>query len=654
MPPEQRIAAFLARARTRIAIIESALAAAVVCLAGAAWMFLRGWTGASRFEVAVTAAGLAIAIALVAAARIRRRTASSVVETRTPHFHNTLVTAEQLLRGEIAVKPGIRDLVLHDTAARTAGASLATLLPARVPVAMATLAAIACGGAMVFALSRGAAPETATAEVASPSAVNAGAGDVEVHVTPPAYTGLQQQRTSNPDRIEAVEGSRIVLRLNGTPQPAVVATDQTYLAAAEGRVLIPLSITPDRSPVVRITDPAGDLFLPPGARDIPVRVTATDDFGLISLALAYTKVSGSGETFSFVEGTLPLAISKADGTSWSATATIRTAALGLSEGDTLVYRAVARDAHPSRGAAESDALVVEIVSASEASAEGFSIDDQRDKYALSQQMVILKTERLIASRRSMTPEQIIETAAMIGAEQRQVRAEFVFMMGGEVEDEEVEAEHAHELEEGREQNEGRRDLLAAIRSMSDAAALLMRPDVDQALVLEKRALASLQRALVRSRYILRVFAPRERIDDARRLTGDRADAASWSREPRTVPPSPAAGALRGALLRLSLHARASSSDDVAAGAFTGIAQPLLPFLSASRALQTAVEQLAKAERARRGDTQAIARALDEAALAIDAALEAEARASAAPLPGAVVSGRVRSALADQLRAGGGR
>ncbi len=53
-----------------------------------------------------------------------------------------------------------------------------------------------------------------------------------------------------------------------------------------------------------------------------------------------------------------------------------------------------------------------------------------------------------------------------------VKAEFVFMTGGEVEDEVAEAEAGHELAEGRGENQSQVDLLAAIREMSRAEARL--------------------------------------------------------------------------------------------------------------------------------------------------------------------------------------
>lgn len=643
MPPEARVASFLATARRRVAAIEIARAVAIACAAGAGWILLRGWQRAPAVEILVTGALVLLAAMLTSAVRLRSRPPAPVVERRTDAFHNALITSAQMLRGEVHARPDIRALVLGDTAARAERVDLGVILPIRNALGTSLLGVAALSAAVTFGVTRSGAVEASTFAPTGRAGA-AGAARVSVRLTPPAYTALKAQQLDNPDRVETVEGSRVVLSIDGREALDVRAATQTYLQS--GEILIPMTVTPDRAPDVRIAAPARDLFLADTSRDIPVRATASDDFGVTSLTLAYTKVSGSGETFDFVEGTLPLSLSRASGRELSGTATFQLAALGLSAGDMLVYRAIARDAHPTRGPAESDAYVIEMVSPSEALAEGFSIDDQRDTYALSQQMVILKTERLVAARRGMTPEAVAEEAARIGAEQRQVRAEFVFMMGGEIEDEEVEAEQSHELSEGREQNEGRRDLIAAIRSMSDAAALLLRPDLDQALAAEKRALAALQRALTRSRYILRVLSTRERIDDTRRLTGDRSTAPGWRRDLAAAEPPPEVRLLRDAIRDLGLLARKDAYDDRDRAAITSLATRLLAS-GRAEALRGAVDPLTAAARAR--NPRDAAALLDRAALALDAALETSTSGLNAPPPAA--SPRVRSALADRLRAG---
>ena len=130
-----------------------------------------------------------------------------------------------------------------------------------------------------------------------------------------------------------------------------------------------------------------------------------------------------------------------------------------------------------------------------------------------------------------------------------IRAEFVFMLGGEVDDEEVEAEQSVELQAGRLQNRGQRDLRAATIAMSQAEKLLTGANTAEALVAERAAVTALQRAFSRDRYILRALATRSQLDPARRLTGSLADADGWRRVAPDVPANRASGAAAGSAAR---------------------------------------------------------------------------------------------------------
>src|SRR6185312_4626133 len=129
-------------------------------------------------------------------------------------------------------------------------------------------------------------------------------------------------------------------------------------------------------------------------------------------------------------------------------------------------------------------------------------------------------------------------SADLAAEQRKVRAQVVFMMGGELADapdpngsmtainEEAEAEGEDDLLAGRNANKGRVALLRAIRSMSRAATSLNPADLQSALPNERAALASLESAFSHARILLRALSEREKLDLTRRLTGALNDASS--------------------------------------------------------------------------------------------------------------------------------
>jgi len=232
---------------------------------------------------------------------------------------------------------------------------------------------------------------------------------------------------------------------------------------------------------------------------------------------------------------VPIAIDRRGNQQWNARATIDLSALGLEDGDIVVYRAVARDTNPQGAPVQSEQYLIEIGKNAGIADAGFALPSEEKKYAISQQMVIYRTEKLIARLRqgfgeAGSREEWLADVRGVAVEQRMVRAEVVFLGGGEVEDELEEAAKSDELTEGRLQNTGRAEMLRAINAMSRAEAQLNDGRAEDALVFERQALASLERALDRRRFFLRTLPDRSRIDVTRRLTGDRRDATSWDRQ----------------------------------------------------------------------------------------------------------------------------
>ena len=302
-----------------------------------------------------------------------------------------------------------------------------------------------------------------------------------------------------------------------------------------GRRLMPMTVIPDALAAVRIVAPGRDLVFSGGNPRLQFETQATDDFGLRSLRLRYTKVSGSGEEFAFTEGEIPLVVEKGSATSWKATATRPLQEFGLSEGDMLVYRAVASDGRPGGDAeneASSDSYFIELSRTGAAAGDAFTLPEEETRYALSQQMLIVKTERLIRQRNAMSPADFGESARNLAVEQRMIRSEFVFMLGGEIEDEAIEAEQSTELQEGRLANRGQRDLRAATVAMSQAEKHLTDTNPVDALTAERAAVGALQRAFARDRYILRALATRNPLDPTRRLSGQITGAIGWRRQLR--------------------------------------------------------------------------------------------------------------------------
>src|SRR4029078_984514 len=124
--------------------------------------------------------------------------------------------------------------------------------------------------------------------------------------------------------------------------------------------------------------------------------------------------------------------------------------LKLEPGDALIYRAVAADRRPGEtGGAPSDTFFVEIAGPGDVPLEGVEMPPDKERYALSQAMIVLKIQRLIAKERSLPRAEVEASEGNTVCGQRAVRANFIFLLGGEVEDEQVEAETSHEIQERR-------------------------------------------------------------------------------------------------------------------------------------------------------------------------------------------------------------
>ena len=678
------VRAWMERASRRAAWLAAARGAAGGLFVAAA-LALAGAYGESRALTSGASAVMVVAGAAIGVAWSRRRSVPQAIERATPASRNLILTADEMLRDVTPAPDYVAARVMADAAALTRGIDLASVLPGRRTVA-ALVASILLWTAAIAMARRGPAIGPSSDQAAT-------IVDVEITVTPPAYSKQPARTLQDPSRVDTLAGSRLDIRvradatsvsvdtLAGTRplQPAaarmftgqLLADTDGYLSiapiAADGttgvRRLIGLAVASDRRPRVKISTPGHDLIVADGRRSVTLALEADDDLGLASLRMRYTRVKGSGENFSFTDGEVPLTIAQANDRAWTARADWSLTGLDLEPGDLVIYRGVATDARPGATPAESDAFIIEIASPGALPGEGFAVDDRLDKYAISQQMVIVKTERLIAGRGAMPVEDFQREAHGIAAEQRQVRAEFMFMMGGELADagldptslnEEVEAAGEDDLAAGRLANQGRADLLRAIRSMSRAAARLADFALTDALPHEKEALTYLQRAFSRNRYILRMLAERERLDDSRRLTGTLRDLARNARPASEAEPPPRVVALRRVLVDLAALGTSTLSADESARVVSALAQRLLTIDPASAELRDVATTLGAAARQPAALASPASRTatLVPAATALAAAIRAQLPADSRRRANAdldALAGALASALRQEAR-----
>jgi hypothetical protein len=310
---------------------------------------------------------------------------------------------------------------------------------------------------------------------------------------------------------------------------------------------------------------------------------------------------------------LPTAVTRRSDRAWGADAVLSLASLKLEPGDALVYRAVAADERPgSAGEASSDTYFVEISGPGDLPLEGVDMPPDRERYALSEAMIVMKIQRLIAQQGTLSRAGLEEAAVNIAAEQRAVRANFVFMLGGEVEDEVVEAEASHEIQEGRLANQARREIVAATVLMGKVEQALAAVTPRPALPPAQDAVRTLQRAFGHSRYLLRALPARIRIDPSRRLSGDVSAVRDWRRDLVPAAPDVATAAARVALAEL---VDVAPRLDPSAGArLARLAERVLAVDPGAADLQQAARRLLDARDAlSRGDAAVAGKAIADAA-----------------------------------------
>lgn len=643
------------------AAAAAALVVVVVWMAGADPVWSRA-AGAAAFVV------VAVLLGVRAWRRWTPGRVAATIETRRPGFDNLVVTAEQIASGRGPTShPAIEAEVAAAARARIEQTPPGDVQRLAQPLALGAGAVIALVILLVSlppAQVPGGAASPASAGAAGPPAF--AAGDVRVVITPPAYARREAIALVNPPSIAVLEGSRVRLEAPNDVPVALMHPDGTSSAFAgeAGRLrlditatvsrpllirfesapgtaadrLVQLRVQPDAPPVVRIEQPARDLIFPDATAQVAVAIAARDDVGLAALALRYTKVSGSGETFTFEEGEWPVRIERAAAGDWTARAELLLDALDLEDGDTLVYRAIARDGRPGADPAQSDSFLIEIGRLSGVASTGFGLPEEPDRQAISQQMLIIKTERLHAARATLSPEAFVAQARLLAIEQRMVKSGFEFMTGGLVEDEIEEAAHSHEIAEGRFENDGQIELIAAIREMARSEGRLNTADTTQALVHQRAALRALQRAFDRRRYLLRTLPERTRIDLSRRLSGELDTARSSAAAPGVTSADPFLARARDVLRELDASGATPANTPA-------LASRLLALDPASADLQNAALQLTAAR-----DTTARVTAVRAAERVVADAMRARlARAAPTAIERDPLAGR----LLQELTPGGG-
>jgi len=620
------------RRRWRLRLFARAVAIGGAAFALALVLYVSAFDASrnTALWIAVVAGAGAAVMFAVANRRWSALDAATAIERTAGSLDNLVVTAAELDADPRPIAAEIRQEIDRQMAERLGSVDIARVIPLAQPTAIAV--AVLAGCALLAGIG-GDVIATRTARESLNAPTGIGPTSVKVAVSPPAYSKRPPQVLDEPVQVSVISGSRVRIdTARGTFREWVATVSEGVEirtdSAADARFLSVI-VMPDTAPLLRVVSPGKDTAFATPIGEVPITVESSDDLGLATVTLHFTKASGGGENLAFTEGNVPLVVERRSERQWIGRASLALETLGLTDGDIVVYRAIARDTNPNGSPVQSEQYLIEIGRTAQIADAGFSLPTEEKKYAISQQMVIYKTEHLLKSKEDL------EQSRMIAIEQRMVRAEVVFLGGGEVEDEVEEAAHSHELAEGRMQNTGRVEMMRALNAMSRAEALLNDGRPREALVFEREALASLERALDRRRYFLRTLPDRSRIDVTRRLSGTRTEARSWLRDQSSPALSTSMTGHRRVMRELVSAAGGTARSDAALAARVAAIDPV------ALELQQAAVAIASAR-----DANVRQEAITAAMRAITAhALRTLPATSAIGIRGDALAG----SLADELR-----
>ena len=334
----------------------------------------------------------------------------------------------------------------------------------------------------------------------------------------------------------------------------------------------------DEAPQVRVIAPERSLTMAtPGQRTWTLQFEASDDHGLGAARLGLTLAQGTGEQVTVTERSLALS-GEGDGKLRRYTRRLDLAALGLGAGDDLIVRLVVADNRaPSPQSTRSTSLILRFPPPPSAESSGMEglVKKTLPAYFRSQRQIIMDAEALVAERPRLATEKFLQRSDSLGVDQRILRMRYGQFLGEETEGEPEPPPSAdgeeHSLNDGHDHGS---DAPAAVGTMpsvleefghthddSEAATLLdpetrelLRKALNamwlsegelrsgrpaQALPHAYRALGFIKQVQQASRiYLARVGLELPPIDEARRMTGDRAGLGD--RRTGLVPATPAA------------------------------------------------------------------------------------------------------------------
>lgn len=458
-----------------------------------------------------------------------------------------------------------------------------TVSQLRVPVVLALILVAATAPLNAY-LSRGDAladaPLTTGARATSDedTPANRALASWQVRVIPPPYSGLPTRDLPDANQVTALVGSRVEIVGAGatapvaelystvdsiTPRPlALVSEGQRWRtqftmpsAPADARFTLgtahrQLLLEPraDSIPVVHLQQPTRDSVFREAKGTVTLNASAHDDLGLSTANFELIVTSGEGERFT--AKTIVIGVQRLNGRrehQWQSSFSMDT--MQLVAGDILHMRAVARDRHPDAahelGASETRTFRIARPSEYDSIAVESGPPPEVQKSLMSQRMLLILTEKLVARAKTITHETLVRESRKLAADQVQLRKAVGNLVFQRLEGEDS-GEHSHSAGDGHDHGvnieqgkmvqvgspltdgeEGdspivaiNKPLLEAFNAMWDAASALEIAEPKAAVPHMKLALAAIERARSAERIYLRGKPPVAIVDIAKiRLVG---------------------------------------------------------------------------------------------------------------------------------------
>jgi hypothetical protein len=314
--------------------------------------------------------------------------------------------------------------------------------------------------------------------------------NIEILVTPPAYTGLKQHKSSSenlnipyyskvqwtvefsyaPDSVQLVLGSDQTINFTRKKSALYLASNRVskndfYFIKWKGAIgdwqstdYFQIQVVQDKAPEININglEPYASFPYDP-EQAILLQAEVTDDYGISDARIIATVSKGEGESVKFRDDTLRFNQSfTAHKQLYTLSKSIQLKALQMEAGDELYLHFEAVDTRqPQAQITKTFKYIIALEDSTEVAMQMFGglAVDRMPEYFRSQRQIIIDTEKLIAEKQKLNPKSFKEQSNNIGIDQKVLRLRYGKFLGEEYEsiiggntmiEGEHEEEHDHE------------------------------------------------------------------------------------------------------------------------------------------------------------------------------------------------------------------